>query len=95
MQNPDGKVSRETFKVDTGADRTLVPISMFMQLFPKVSLDTLSRMIGNGVTLFAYNNTPIKQYGTCSIIVNNVLWIHFWVEWRIDLSIYVYWNSLP
>ena len=66
-KTPDGKVSRETFKVDTGTDVNLMPISMFMWLSPKVSLDTLSRMIERDVTLFAYSNTPIKQYGTCSI----------------------------
>ena len=37
--------ARMHFKVDTGVDGNLMPISMFMQLFPKVSLDTLSRMI--------------------------------------------------
>ena len=40
---------------------------MFAVLFPKVSLDTLSKTINKGVTLFAYNNTPIKQFGMCSV----------------------------
>ena len=30
-------------------------------------MDALSRTINKGVTLFAYNNTPIKQFGTCSV----------------------------
>ena len=29
-KTPDGKVSREIFKVDIGADGNLMPISMFM-----------------------------------------------------------------
>ena len=44
-----------------------MPIKMFAVLFPKVSLDTLSKTINKGVTLFAYNNTPIKQFGMCSV----------------------------
>ena len=55
------------FKVNTGANGNLMPISMFTKFFPKVSLDALSRTIEKGVTLYAYNNTPIKQYGTCNV----------------------------
>ena len=44
-----------------------MPIRMFAVLFPKVSLDTLSKTVNKGVTLFAFNNTPIKQFGTCSV----------------------------
>ena len=40
---------------------------MFAKLFPKVSLDALNKMINKSVTLFAYNDTEIKQFGTCSI----------------------------
>ena len=65
--NPDGRSSDQTFKVDTGADGNLMPISMFSKIFPKVSLDTLSQMINKSVTLFAYNDTKIKQVGTCSV----------------------------
>ena len=44
-----------------------MPMTMFNKLFPQVSLDALNRTIEKGVTLYAYNNTPIKQYGTCSL----------------------------
>ena len=64
---PDGRSSDQTFKVDTGADGNLMPISMFSKIFPKVSLDTLSQTINRNVTLFAYNDTEIKQFGTCSV----------------------------
>ena len=43
-----GNVTRQTFKVDAGAEGNLMPISMF-------------------ANLYAYNNTPIKQFGTCSV----------------------------
>ena len=64
---PDGRSSDQLFKIDTGADGNLMPIKMFAVLFPKVSLDTLSKTINKGVTLFTYNNTPIKQFGMCSV----------------------------
>ena len=64
---PDGRSTDQTFKIDTGADGNLMPIKMFAILFPKVSLDTLGKTINKGVTLFAYNNTPIRQFGMCSI----------------------------
>ena len=67
MQDPKWKGVKGNLKVDTGVDGNLMPISMFMWLFPSLSLDTLSKTIEKGVTLFVYNNTPIKQYGTCSI----------------------------
>ena len=69
-ETPDGQSSDHTFKVDTGADGNLMPISMFSRLFPQVSLDALSRMIEKGVTMYTYNNIPIKQYGTCHVKLN-------------------------
>ena len=32
-----------------------------------MSLDALSRTVEKGVTLYVYNNTPIRQFGTCSV----------------------------
>ena len=64
---PDGWSSDQTFKVDTGVDGNLMPISMFSQLFLKVSFDALSRTIDKSVTLYAYNNTAIRQFGTCQV----------------------------
>ena len=66
-ETPDGWSSDQVFKIDTGADGNLMPIKMFTVLFPKVNLDTLNKTVNKGVTLFAYNNTPIKQFGTCSV----------------------------
>ena len=47
-----------------------MPITMFVRLFPKISLETQEETVENGVTLFAYNNTPIKQFGTCSVKIS-------------------------
>ena len=66
-ENPDGQSSDQVFKIDTGADCNLMPIKMFTVFFPKVTLDALSRTINKEVTLFAYNNTPIRQFGMFSV----------------------------
>ena len=62
--------SKQMFKIDTGADGNLIPITMFTKLYPKISLEMLAKTIDKGITLFMYNNTPIKQYGTCSVKVS-------------------------
>ena len=69
-ETPDGWSSDQIFKIDTGADGNLMPITIFTKLFPHVSLDALSRMVDKSVTLYAYNNTAIKQFGTCQIRLN-------------------------
>ena len=67
---PDGWSSDQTFKVDTGADGNFMPISMFSKVFPRVSIDALGQTINRGVTLYAYNDTEIKQFSTCSVRLN-------------------------
>ena len=54
-------------KIDTGVDGNLMPISMFLKQFCQVSLDALKRTIDKTFTLYAYNNTQIKQYGTFNV----------------------------
>ena len=66
-ETPDGRLSEQSFKIDTGADGNLMFISMFTKLFPTVSLEALSRTVDKSVTLYAYNNTTIKQFGTSQI----------------------------
>ena len=63
----DGEVSKHIFKVDTGADGYLMPITMFAKLFPKITLKALKRTVESGVNHYTYNNTPIKQFGVCSV----------------------------
>ena len=56
-ETPDGQSSDQTFKIDTGADGNLMPISMFARLFPQVSLDALSRTIDKNCNLIC-----LQQY---------------------------------
>ena len=62
--------SKQVFKIDMGVDGNWMPITMFMKLYSKISLETLAKTIDKGIMLYAYNNTPIKQYGTCSVKVS-------------------------
>ena len=68
--SPSGTTSRQTFLIDTGADGNIMPITMFTKLFPKISLDTLEKTVELGVNLYAYNNIPSKQFGTCSVMLS-------------------------
>ena len=56
----EGVKLKQTFKVDTGANGNLMPITKFVKIFPRVSLDALARTIESGISLYAYNNMPIK-----------------------------------
>ena len=69
-KTPAGEVSKQTFKVDTGADGNLMTITMFTKLFPRISLKTLEKTVENGVNLYTYNNTPIRQFGVCSVLLS-------------------------
>ena len=52
--------SKQVFKIDTGADRNLMLITMFMKLYPKISLETHAKTIDKGITLYAYNKHSHK-----------------------------------
>ena len=67
---PHGLKTNEIFKIDTGVDGNLMLITMFVRLFPKISPETLEKTVERGVTLLAYNNTPIKQFVTCSVRIS-------------------------
>ena len=66
-ETPDGWSNDLKFKIDTGDDGNLMPITIFAKLFPRVSLDAFGRTVEKDITLYAYNHTPIKQYGTCNV----------------------------
>ena len=53
------------FKIDSGACGNLIPLSLFLDLFPGSSVHDLKPTIGHTVQLVAHNKNLIKQYGTC------------------------------
>ena len=69
-ETPDGWSSDQIFKIDKGVDGNLMLISIFSRLFQQVSLDILGRTVNKSVTLYAYNDTEIRQFGTCSVKLN-------------------------
>ena len=69
-ENKSRNKSKQVFKIDTGANGNLIPITMFSKLHPNISLNALSSTIEKGMTLYAYNNMPIKQYGICSVKIS-------------------------
>ena len=57
------------FKVDTGADRNLLPLGEFFKHFPEANLNDLAKTVDPHTKLYAYNNTEIKQLGVCELLV--------------------------
>ena len=54
-------------KVDTGADGNLLPINVYKRFGE--NMRELTTLVDKHVRLVAYNNTEIKQYGVCCIMV--------------------------
>ena len=54
-------------KVDTGADRNLLPINVYKGIGG--NMRELTRVVVKSVRLVMYNNTEIKQYDVCYITV--------------------------
>ena len=65
----NGNSLKTSFKVDTGADGNLLPLGEFFKHFPKANMTQLAKTIDIGMKLYAYNNTEIKQLGTCELLV--------------------------
>ena len=65
--NLDNNSCLNKCKVDTGVDHNLLPIGVYKYLCGNV--DKLAKTIDRSVRLVAYNNTEIKEYGTCYITV--------------------------
>ena len=53
----EGKIA---YKIDTGSDNNLMPLSIYKILFPK----------NKGFILRTYNNTIIFQFGMCKVAIN-------------------------
>ena len=65
----NGNSLKTSFKVDTGADGNLLPLGEFFKHFSKADMTQLAKTIDVGMKLYAYNNTEIKQLGTCELLV--------------------------
>ena len=52
------------FKIDSGGCGTLIPLFLYLELFPNSCVNDLKPTIDHRVQL-VYNKNLIKQYGTC------------------------------
>ena len=59
------------FTIASGACGNLIPLSLYLDLFPNSSVKDLQSTIDHGVQLVAYNKNLIKQYGTCYLKVKS------------------------
>ena len=57
------------FKVDTGVDGNLLPVSEFFKHFPNANMNQLAKTIDPHTRLYAYNQTEIRQLGVCELLV--------------------------
>ena len=62
-------VCTKHFKIDSGACGNLIPLSLYLELFPESNVNDLKSSIDHHVQLVAYNKNLIKQYGTCYLKV--------------------------
>ena len=59
------------FKIDSGTCGNLIPLSLYLDLFPNSSVKDLQSTIDHRVQLVAYNKNLKKQYGTCYLKVKS------------------------
>ena len=82
MRSCNGNLRKTRFKVDTGADGSLLPLAEFFKHFPDANLNDLARTVDPNTKLYAYNDTKIKQASvsywlntsTTLRYVNSMLW---------------------
>ena len=64
-------VCTKHFKIDSGACGNLIPLFLYLELFPNSCVNDLKPTIDHRVQLVAYNKNLIKQYGTCYLKIRS------------------------
>ena len=64
-------VCTKHFKIDSGACGNLIPLSLYLELFPNSCVNDLKPTIDHRVQLVVYNKNLIKQYGTCYLKIGS------------------------
>ena len=73
----DTNVHTKHFKIDSSACGNLIPLSLYLDLFPNSSMSDLRSTIDHRVQLVTYNKNLIKQYGHMYICKFYVVHSHF------------------
>ena len=71
-------------KVDSSTCGNLIPLSLYLDLFPNSSVRDLQSTIDHRVQLVAYNKNLIKQYGTCYLKVKSSGCMHICKFYVVD-----------
>ena len=72
------------FKVGSGACGNLIPLSLYLYLFPNSSVRDLQSTTEHRVQLVAYNKNLFKQYGTCYLKVKSSGCMHICKFYIVD-----------
>ena len=72
------------FKVDSGTCGNLIPLSLYLDLFPNSSVRDLQSTIDHRVQLVVCNKNLIKQYGTCYLKIRSSGHVHICKFYVVD-----------
>ena len=53
----------------TGSDGNLLPLKVYLSLFPQATQKSLQQSVNPNASLHAYNGTEIQQLGRCKLHV--------------------------
>ena len=72
------------FKIDSGTCGNLIPLSLYLELFPHSCVDDLKSTIDHRVQLVAYNKILIKQHGTSYLKIKSGGHVHICKFYVVD-----------
>ena len=64
-------VCTKHFNIDSGAYGNLIPLSLYLELFPNSCVNNLKPTTDHRVQLVVYNKNLIKQHGTCYLNIRS------------------------
>ena len=77
-------VCTKRFKIDSGARGNLIPLSLYLELYPESSVNDLKPTVDHCIQLVAYNKNLIKQYVTCYLKVRSNNGVHICKFYVVD-----------
>ena len=80
----DVHVHVQCFKIDSSTCGNLIPLSLYLELFPHSCVNDLKSTIDRRVQLVAYNKNLIKQYGTCYLKIKSGGHVHICKFYVVD-----------
>ena len=81
---PDVHVHVQCFKIDSSACGNLIPLSLYLELFPHSCVNDSKSTIDHRVQLVAYNKNLKKQNGTCYLKIKSGGHVHICKFYIVD-----------